>query len=42
VYISLFDATYATAQDATIGPGGALYSPAACKLAQRVADAVSP
>jgi hypothetical protein len=42
VYVSLFDATYAAGQDSTTGSGGALYSPAACRLAQQVASAVNP
>jgi hypothetical protein len=42
VYVSLFDSTYAVGQDSTTGSGGAVYSPAACKLAQQVAAAVNP
>jgi hypothetical protein len=42
VYVSFLDATYAAGQDTTTGPGGADYSPAACKLAENVAAAINP
>ena len=42
VYVSLFDETYAAGQDPTTGSGGASYSQATCKLAEKVAAAVNP